>query len=66
MKIGELLENLSLPEYRHVAVRRETSASEEYLGGSGPSGVARRFGNRDIRRCDIRENLLIIYIKNEN
>ena len=25
MKIGELLENLSLPEYRHVAVRRETS-----------------------------------------
>lgn len=62
MKIGELLGILSLPEFRHVSVRRSTSASDMYVGGGAPSGVARRFGSMDVKRCDIRENVFIIYV----
>lgn len=66
MKIAELMEGLALPAFRHVTVRRKNSADEEYVGGGAPSAVSRRFGNLDIKGCDIRENVLIIYVVNEN
>lgn len=62
MKIGELLGILSLPEFRHISVRRGTSASDAYVGGGAPSGVTKRFGSMDVKSCDIRENVLIIYV----
>ncbi|MDE6909726.1 MAG: hypothetical protein K2P44_04555 [Lachnospiraceae bacterium] len=62
MKIGELLGILSLPEFRHVSVRRGNSASDVYIGGGAPMGVSKRFGSMDIKSCDIRENVLIIYV----
>lgn len=66
MKIGELMEGLALPAFRHVTVRRKNPADEEYVGGGAPSAVSRRFGNLDIKGCDIRENVLIIYAANED
>lgn len=62
MRISELLEILSLPEFRHVSIRRGNSAGDVYVGGGAPSGVSRRFGGMEMKQCDIRENVLIIYV----
>lgn len=64
MKISELLEILSLPEFRHVSIRRGNSAGDVYVGG-GASGVSRRFGGMEMKQCDIRENVLIIYVTSD-
>lgn len=66
MRIGELLAGLALPAFRHVSVRRKNSAGEDYVGGGAPAAVSRRFGDLDIKGCDIRENVLIIYVTNDN
>lgn len=66
MKVSELLDILSLPEFRHVSIRRGNSAGDVYVGGGAPSGVSRRFGGMEMKRCDIRENVLIIYVASDS
>lgn len=66
IRVSELLSALSLSSFHHVSIRRKDSAGEDYVGGGSPVSVSRRFGNLEIKGSDIRENVLIIYVANEN
>lgn len=56
--VTELLGILSFPVYRHVCVRLPDGG---YAGGGLVPDVKRRFGDMNVLRADIFENVFIIY-----
>lgn len=61
--IEETLLSLNLNDYIHISVRQRLEDGLHFLGGGYPASVIRRFGDKEISKSCIIDNILIIYVR---
>lgn len=63
MTVSEALESIRLNKFSHVVIHQRVIHGFELLGGGYPSKVISRFGEKEIIRADIFDNILHLYVK---